>query len=337
MGSTVVLLPNADTHSDEEMATLGMKLWPETFARTEDVIRARQLFFSTMIERGFPLATLATASIAAMTAAQWAHFGYPTLLTGHKMAAALMSTKAHLDSMDDVHVPWLAFRCIVPDGLLALPDGTPIDRIMLSRRVARPSGDGAPFTRTGPMAENESWAVLWSLEMYANGRKNGSRLHLYHTSLHGLLTEALEHAIEVEDHSSTLLDRSMRATAARLCVCAQRYVLGLLVLVQSHPKFAGQRERPVAPTSTRRDGPPNHRTFMMGTPIDLDCRPAVRAYLLGERAAPPSVQSWVIGHWKRQVIGVGRSGRKVIWVQPYWRGPEGAPILVRPYRVGDES
>lgn len=42
-------------------------------------------------------------------------------------------------------------------------------------------------------------------------------------------------------------------------------------------------------------------------------------------------QSCVRGHYKRQVIGVGRSGRKVIWIEPYWRGPEGAPLLVRPY------
>jgi len=334
MGSTVVLLPNVDTSSDEETASLGMRIWPETFAKTDDVIRARQFFFGAMMERGLPITTLETASIAAMAAAQWAHFGYPTLLTGHKLAAALMSTKAHVDSMDDIHMPWLAFRCIVPDGLLELPDGTPIDRIMLSRRVARPSGADAPFTRSGPMAEDEPWAVLWSMEMYANGRKNGSRLHLYHTSLHGLLTEASEYAIEVDGSTTTPLDRAARAATGRICVCAQRYVLGLLVMVQSHPKFGGSGERPVTPNSNRRDGPPKHRTFMMGEPIDVDCRPAVRAYLVGDRAAPPSVQTWVIGHWKRQVIGIGRSGRKIIWVKPYWRGPEGAPILVRPYRIG---
>ena len=37
---------------------------------------------------------------------------------------------------------------------------------------------------------------------------------------------------------------------------------------------------------------------------------------------------------KRQVVGIGRTGRKVIWVEPYWRGPEEAPILTRPYHVG---
>ena len=267
-----------------------------------------------------------------MTAAQWAHYGYPTLLSGHKFAAALMATKAHVDSMDEIHVPWLAFRCIVPDGLVDL-DGEPIDRIMISRRVAR-SSDGTPFKDDG--APDTPTQVLWAMELYQNGGK-GSRLHFYDDSLHGLLTEGSEYAITADSDGSSPLGQDKRASAERLHVLAQRYVLGLLITVQQHPKFGGAAERPVPPVSRRRDGPPNHRTFMLGHPIDVDCRPAVRNYLQGDRRSPPSVQSWVIGHWKRQVIGIGRSGRKLIWVQPYWRGPENAPILVRPYRVGDEK
>ena len=30
----------------------------------------------------------------------------------------------------------------------------------------------------------------------------------------------------------------------------------------------------------------------------------------------------VQGHWRRQVHGEGRSLRKTIWIQPFWRGPE---------------
>lgn len=48
---------------------------------------------------------------------------------------------------------------------------------------------------------------------------------------------------------------------------------------------------------------------------------------------PPAIQRLVRGHHKRQVVGIGRSGRRVIWIEPYWRGPEDAPILTRPYKV----
>jgi hypothetical protein len=43
------------------------------------------------------------------------------------------------------------------------------------------------------------------------------------------------------------------------------------------------------------------------------------------------------GHYKRQVVGTGRHGRQIIWIEPYWRGPENAPILARPWRIGTEA
>lgn len=38
------------------------------------------------------------------------------------------------------------------------------------------------------------------------------------------------------------------------------------------------------------------------------------------------VQLKVAGHWKKQPYGPERMLRKVIWIQPYWKGPEGSPI-----------
>jgi hypothetical protein len=38
-----------------------------------------------------------------------------------------------------------------------------------------------------------------------------------------------------------------------------------------------------------------------------------------------TVRVRVQGHWKRQPCGEGRQDRKVIWVQPHWRGPEDGP------------
>ncbi|MDX3910683.1 MAG: hypothetical protein QHC67_12810 [Sphingobium sp.] len=30
----------------------------------------------------------------------------------------------------------------------------------------------------------------------------------------------------------------------------------------------------------------------------------------------------VIGHWRQHAVGAGRAERKLIWIEPYWRGPE---------------
>lgn len=40
------------------------------------------------------------------------------------------------------------------------------------------------------------------------------------------------------------------------------------------------------------------------------------------------VRTRVRGFWRSQPHGPGRSLRKVIWVRPHWRGPEGAPISI---------
>jgi hypothetical protein len=71
------------------------------------------------------------------------------------------------------------------------------------------------------------------------------------------------------------------------------------------------------------------RTYQLGHTPNVDCRSAVRDYLGGKGHGPPTVQSLIAGHWKNQVHGPGRTGRKRIHIEPYWRGPEDAPVLPR--------
>lgn len=51
----------------------------------------------------------------------------------------------------------------------------------------------------------------------------------------------------------------------------------------------------------------------------------------------PGEKKWTLkhrvitrGHWKRVAYGKGRSLRRVQWIMPYVRGPEGADLVVRP-------
>jgi hypothetical protein len=39
-----------------------------------------------------------------------------------------------------------------------------------------------------------------------------------------------------------------------------------------------------------------------------------------------AVHHQVSGHWRKQPHGKGRTMRKLIWIEPYWKGPEDAPI-----------
>ena len=73
--------------------------------------------------------------------------------------------------------------------------------------------------------------------------------------------------------------------------------------------------------------------------LALTAHPAAARYARprasGARRSAPSVQTLVRGHWKHQPHGKGRSERKYIFVEPYWRGPEDAPITVRPHALHD--
>lgn len=51
----------------------------------------------------------------------------------------------------------------------------------------------------------------------------------------------------------------------------------------------------------------------------------------------PTVQFLVRGHWRQQAHGPGHSLRKPIWIEPFWKGPEEARVLLRQHRVEDQE
>jgi hypothetical protein len=146
--------------------------------------------------------------------------------------------------------------------------------------------------------------------------------------LHLSLPVADIFAADGDDH-----DDRVAEIDARIACAARRLVAGLLLAMQHTNNFRNTLH-PAKERGTGRTGEPTHRVVFVGRPITVDCRRGLASYIHGGRHAPPSVQVLVRGHYKRQVIGVARTGRKVIWIEPYWRGPEEAPILTHPYQVG---
>lgn len=111
-----------------------------------------------------------------------------------------------------------------------------------------------------------------------------------------------------------------------------RLVLGVcLELVALRPTAAtGFGVRPIE----RKRGLPLTWTFRLSRDVTIDCRAAVRDYVRGLGGTSPVVQSLVRGHWRRQPCGVAGAERKTVFIEPYWRGPEAAPIAVRAHKPG---
>lgn len=245
----------------------------------------------------------------------WAHNAFATIETTHRYAAALMCTTAPRDLVDDLVLPWKAVSIRLPSGILYADDSK-------SKAGAR-----REFceVRVGVV---DVWAQdgLASLAYLRLIDTLGGCLRVTAHSIADMLFETAEFT-DAETFSPA------SSGEARALVVAKRLVFGLLSAVTCTDN-SKERRYGTRGIVDPREGPPEHRVIMVGAPISVDARPAVHEYLGGRRTGLPAVQTLVRGHFKRQVIGVSRSGRKVIWVQPYWRGPEDAPILAHPYKVG---
>jgi hypothetical protein len=115
-----------------------------------------------------------------------------------------------------------------------------------------------------------------------------------------------------------------------------RLVLGAMIELDD-PAHKGRVARGAPHGATgakhRSGAVPSSWVFQIQREVKVDARPYVREYVeAGSRSL--KVQSFVRGHMKRQRHGPQGSLRKWIHIQPYWKGPEDAPVALRVHKVG---
>lgn len=136
-------------------------------------------------------------------------------------------------------------------------------------------------------------------------------------------------SLEPAESVRELTAENMKANPCELLLA--RYMTGVVIEMSGSPSGTVYGQKLSRKTDPR--GNPVTHTFVLRRDVKVDCRPAVASYLTGARGTSPSVQTLVRGHWKRQPIGPGRSDRKWTHIEPYWRGPEDAPIALRPHKL----
>jgi hypothetical protein len=255
-------------------------------------------------------------------AVRWLHEGCVTLVTSHKFAAALASSTTHgADTLEDLPLPARAFRVEVPNGLFR-SERYGVEYTQINVHIGLTGAATFMLEGAGPTSNPTGILVAY----YAKDDRS-------ERTMAEILGEQ-ENAVVDVDRDGVALGAA--ETQRRMVILARRLVAGLLLTLAytNHWQERGARGK----RGEKRDprGPPPHRIIFVGRPIQVDARPALARYLDPQNRphGPPSLQSLVRGHHKRQVIGAGRSGRKVIWIEPYWRGPEDAPILARPLALG---
>jgi hypothetical protein len=149
----------------------------------------------------------------------------------------------------------------------------------------------------------------------------------------GNLLEAASKGGRVDTIHISVADSEMQRAAT---LCARLFVGACLELQEGTPI------RPSSPSGShgktkRGSEEPTSWTYTLRRECKVDARQHVATYASGRLRGPVAVQTFVRGHWKRQAHGPNHSLRKWIHIEPFWRGPEDAPIVVRPHAIDDTS
>ncbi len=255
------------------------------------------------------------------SAAEWAVDGFPSVVLGAKYAAALCATSVPEELTKDLRCPWPSWVLEVPDGLLkykSVFEGheATVRRLLISQ-FPRPNSE-----------------LRWDWTAFTN---DGTSVFQFGLKTKQLVEREKDWEIGDENVKATatvdlsLFPVELADMDSRTSVLVGRLILGVCLAMEAgHVKRAPKGPPPAWRRRGKKTAPlPSGRVYVLGAPIQLDCRPTVQDYINGKRSAAPSVQHVVRGHWKNQPHGELNAHRKRIWVIPYWRGPDGAPVLLR--------
>lgn len=263
-----------------------------------------------------------------ISGARWVHYGLPQISMGHKFVASLLVTNATEEVIRQVQPPFPSFMIEVPNGLLTITNPhlhreDPIRRIMVLQQTNHKLPEG--------------WS--WSYHAYAD---SGATLYRYGVNALELLPGWIEDDVvlpggrEFNDEPKSPLDFELSDTDKRMTALVGKLIVNTCLAFSDPTKVkqigpghaAWQSHNKPSAGNSRSSPTPTVRVFQVGHTVKHDFREYVRDYVSGARKKM-SVQVLVCGHFKGQHHGPKNSLFKTIWREPFWRGPEDAPIAVR--------
>lgn len=245
---------------------------------------------------------------------KWASCGYQSIEIDDSYAASLCATTISPDSLKFVALPWPCFIIRVPGFLRdMLVNDEPLRSIAVCRFQCGPDWD---FIHVFLLTANKyRRLVAKDLAEFNVGKGAG-----------------LVDVVSREERELATTDERLLATVGRLIIGA--------CLTMSNPSetrtlSATPGMRKPSFTGPRKGTDPMVTLHKVGKPVVVDVRLAIRSYL-GGTGEKVTVRTLVAGHWKRQPHGPGMSQRRWQRIDCYWRGPDEAPVVVRPHVIPDK-
>jgi hypothetical protein len=259
---------------------------------------------------------------------KWVHAGFPQINLGHKFAAALLVTNATEEVVQQVRPPFPAFMIEVPDGLLYVNNPQTNQQESI-RRILVHKGVNSKMPEGWTWAYNAMTESMVSLFRYGvNSTEllppelDGDTLNFDRRRNQDWVPGLSFEMTDQDKKIGSLIGRLIVNTC--LAFSNPENVQKPKIRRESSSKSHGK---------SRKSSEPTVRVYTVGKEVKHDFREAVKDYLAGTRKKL-SVQILVVGHYKMQPYGPKSAQRKLIWVEPFWRGPEDALISVRPHQMG---
>ncbi len=280
---------------------------------SDDAVQAlvNDFFCGVDVVDGAPGTDIQSQTLHGAWLCRWGESGLPTIVLTGKQAASLALT-----NHDGVGVmpPWRAFLVKVASDAFDT-QGQKLHGV----RVIRRASEHAPPDDDPGM--DGKWSVMTDVGDYTLWENNRWPQEL-------MTGELL--APERERQLGTLETEPKEIRLRRL-LC--RMVISLCVVISGG---AGSLRRPskrarkslgmVTPVG-------NSNEWTLGLPVTIDTRGVIQDYLSGSAKRVYSVRWVVRGHLRNQACGAGLQERKKRWIEPYWKGPERAPMLLREHKL----
>lgn len=284
--------------------------------------------------------------VNALFAGRWAMSGFPTVTLGHRTAASFCMTKMRADDARDfLRAPWPAFAIRIPPGLLTVDsDGELADATLLMATCV--NSTLLPTEENSPSEERWWWKLCAVPSRYPDGvREIVENVPLMNALTGGVnlwgFNQDSAHLARADggasdedftrwDDSETTQESDLRSDQM-----ARSMLIACCMYLSGDPRERAERASEGGITVRERkskkresDELPQYNEFELTSAIKINLHHTVRDYVR-HGGKIPSVQTYVHGHWKRVAIGAGRAQRKLVHIQPYWRGDPNAPISTR--------
>lgn len=232
----------------------------------------------------------------------WADCGFQVIEVDERLAWSLMSTELRGVKPS---MPWRSFVIKLPRRLLYTEVGS---ECLFAVVTAIAPGERAI-----------------QIQVHSD---DGKSLHDCFSDISKMIErmDVFDEGVAVADFDRTEHERRLLDTVARL-------VAGVMLELETRASHTKRRPMRLSERIVLRKKNHTASHWVLSRPVVVDCREAVIESVTGVGGGRLSVRTLVRGHWRRQVCGKGRQDRKLIHIEPFWRGPEDGPIPIRPHVV----